>query len=98
VAPSSRSTRNQSYASDAGSIGWFEARARDVGIRPQLFVVCADLRCGSTIGPLTATRLGVQTVDVGSPVLSMHSVREQAHAADIGPTIATVRAHLTTSA
>jgi aspartyl aminopeptidase len=41
---------------------------------------------------------GVQTVDVGSPVLSMHSVREQAHAADIGPTIATVRAHLTTSA
>ena len=85
---------NQSYASDAGSIGWFTARARDVGVEPQHFVVRADLPCGSTIGPLTATRVGVQTVDVGTPILSMHSLREQADATDVAPLIATLRAHL----
>jgi aspartyl aminopeptidase len=85
---------NQSYASDAGSTGWFVARARDVGVDPQYFVVRADLPCGSTIGPLTAARLGVQTVDVGNPMLSMHSCREQASAADIAPMIAVLRAHL----
>jgi aspartyl aminopeptidase len=85
---------NQSYASDAGSVGWFVARARDVGVEPQHFVVRADMPCGSTIGPLTATRLGIQTVDVGNPTLSMHSCREQASAADVAPMIAVLRAHL----
>lgn len=85
---------NQSYASDAGSVGWFVARARDAGVEPQHFVVRADMPCGSTIGPLTATRLGVQTVDVGNPTLSMHSCREQAHATDVAPMIAVLRAHL----
>jgi aspartyl aminopeptidase len=89
---------NQSYASDAGSTGWFVARARDVGVRPQHFVVRADMPCGSTIGPLTATRLGVQTVDVGNPMLSMHSCREQASAADVAPMIAVLRAHLSADA
>jgi aspartyl aminopeptidase len=89
---------NQSYASDAGSIAWFAARARDVGVEPQHFVVRADMPCGSTIGPLTATRLGIQTVDVGSPVLSMHSIREQAGAADVAPMIAVLGAHLTAPA
>lgn len=85
----------QSYASDARSTGWFIAQARQVGVSVQHFVVRADLPCGSTIGPLTATRLGVQTVDVGNPMLSMHSCREQADIADIAPMIAVLRAHLT---
>jgi aspartyl aminopeptidase len=85
---------NQSYASDAGSIGWFTARARDVGVDLQHFVMRADLPCGSTIGPLTAARLGVPTVDVGNPMLSMHSCREQASAADVAPLISVLGAHL----
>jgi aspartyl aminopeptidase len=89
---------SQSYASDAGSTGWFVARARDVGVEPQHFVVRADMPCGSTIGPLMATRLGVQTVDVGNPTLSMHSCREQASAIDVAPMIAVLRAHLSADA
>lgn len=86
---------NQSYASDAGSTGRLTARAHDAGVALQHFVVRADLPCGSTIGPLTATRLGVQTVDVGNPALSMHSCREQADATDIAPMVTLLRAHLT---
>lgn len=89
---------NQSYASDAGTAAWFTARCADVGIRPQSFVTRGDLPCGSTIGPLTATRLGIPTVDVGNPMLSMHSVREQAAAADVAPMIAALGSHLSSHA
>nr|MBA2530345.1 M18 family aminopeptidase [Euzebyales bacterium] len=85
---------NQSYATDAGSAAWFAARCADAGVGVQHFVTRADLPCGSTIGPLTATRLGIATVDVGNPMLSMHSIREQCAAADVAPMIAALRAHL----
>ena len=91
--PVIKANANQSYASDAGTAGWFVARCADAGVDVQHFVTRADLPCGSTIGPLTATRLGVATVDVGNPMLSMHSVREQAAAADIAPLIAALAAH-----
>ncbi|MCW2776608.1 MAG: Aspartyl aminopeptidase [Frankiales bacterium] len=74
---------NQSYATDARSGGWFTAVCRDAGVPVQQFVTRADLPCGSTIGPLTAMRLGISTVDVGSPTLAMHSCRELASAADV---------------
>ena len=91
--PVIKSNANQAYATDAGTAGWFSARCRDVGVNTQHFVTRADMPCGSTIGPLTATRLGIATVDVGSPMLSMHSIREQAAADDVDPMIDALTAH-----
>ena len=85
---------NQSYATSAASAAWFAACAAEVGVPVQHFVTRADLPCGSTIGPLTATRLGIATVDVGSPMLSMHSCRELASAADIPLMVAALTACL----
>ena len=83
---------NQSYATDARSGGWFAARCADAGVPLQHFVTRADLPCGSTIGPLTAMRLGLSTVDVGSPMLGMHSCRELASAADVPLMVAAMTA------
>jgi aspartyl aminopeptidase len=74
---------NQAYATDARSGGWFAERCAEVGVPVQHFVSRNDLPCGSTIGPLTATRLGISTVDVGAPLLGMHSCRELVSAADV---------------
>ena len=74
---------NQSYATDAVTGGWFTERCADAGVPVQHFVSRADLPCGSTIGPLTASRLGIATVDVGAPMLAMHSCREVASALDV---------------
>jgi aspartyl aminopeptidase len=74
---------NQAYATDARSEAWFTMRCADAGVPVQHFVSRADLPCGSTIGPLTATRTGIPTVDVGAPLLAMHSCRELVAAADV---------------
>ena len=58
-----------------------------LGVTPQYFVSRSDIGCGSTIGPISAARVGIRTVDVGNPMLSMHSCREMAGAADVAPMI-----------
>ncbi|MBC8287152.1 MAG: M18 family aminopeptidase [Nitrospinae bacterium] len=80
--PVIKSNANQRYATDAVSSVWFESLCKKAGVPVQKFVVRSDLGCGSTIGPITAANLGMRTVDVGNPMLSMHSIREMAGAKD----------------
>jgi len=84
---------NQSYATDGEGISFFAGLCKQVGVAPQHFVTRSDLGCGSTIGPITAAELGLRTIDVGNPMLAMHSCRETAAAADVEPMIAVLSAY-----
>jgi aspartyl aminopeptidase len=86
---------NQSYATDAPSAAVFELACRQAGTTPQRFVSRNDMPCGSTIGPISAAQMGIRTVDVGNPMLSMHSCREMAAAADVEPMISALTRLLT---
>lgn len=67
---------NQAYTSDAFSAGVYKNICEKCGVKYQQFVNRSDERGGSTIGPISATHLDINSVDIGSPILSMHSVRE----------------------
>jgi len=77
----------QRYATDSVGEAIFEALCQRSEVPYQKFVTRTDLACGSTIGPLSASRLGIPTVDVGNPMLSMHSIREQCGSQDVGQMI-----------
>ncbi|MDP3466617.1 MAG: M18 family aminopeptidase, partial [Sulfuricurvum sp.] len=73
---------NQRYATSSRTMGRFVQCAQSIGVATQTFVTRSDMGCGSTIGPITATRLGIETIDVGVPTLAMHSIRELAGSED----------------
>jgi aspartyl aminopeptidase len=67
---------NQRYASNSTTISRFLSVASQLDEKTQNFVTRSDMGCGSTIGPITATRLGIETLDIGLPTYAMHSTRE----------------------
>ncbi|MEV0405872.1 M18 family aminopeptidase [Actinoallomurus sp. NPDC050550] len=73
---------NQRYATDGVGRGVFTAACDRAGVPVQAFVSNNAMPCGTTIGPITAARHGITTVDVGVPILSMHSARELCGADD----------------
>jgi aspartyl aminopeptidase len=74
---------NLRYATDAVGAAHFARACEQAGVPLQRYEHRADLPCGSTIGPLSAARTGMLTVDVGAPQLAMHSARETMGADDV---------------
>lgn len=73
---------NQRYATDAYTEACFTRLCQRAAVPFQKYVHRTDLACGSTIGPMSAARLGVPTVDCGVPMWAMHSIRESAGVLD----------------
>lgn len=82
---------NHRYASDCTSEARFIGFCRDANVPYQKYAHRGDLPCGSTIGPISSARLGIATVDVGSPMWAMHSIRESAGVLDHGYMIRVLR-------
>lgn len=64
------------YASDVISSAQFKLLCEQTNIGCQTFITRNDMPCGSTVGPTISADLGIPTVDIGEPMLSMHSIRE----------------------
>lgn len=73
---------NNRYATDGAGRAVFAAACEKAGVPFQSFVSNNAMPCGTTIGPITAARHGIKTVDIGVAILSMHSVRELCGADD----------------
>lgn len=93
--PTLKVNANQRYATDAPGAAAWQRACRDAGVPTQVFVGRNTVPCGSTVGPILATRLGIRTIDVGIPVLSMHSARELCGVRDPAHLAAAATAFLT---
>jgi aspartyl aminopeptidase len=69
---------NQRYATNSETAAIFRHLCIRADVPVQTFVMRNDMQCGSTIGPITSTEIGVKTIDIGVPQFAMHSIREMA--------------------
>lgn len=74
--PAIKLAASMSYTSDGISSSIYKNICDNAGVPCQYFVNRSDKRGGSTIGPITTANLDINSVDIGNPILSMHSVRE----------------------
>lgn len=74
--PAIKVSASQSYTSDSISSTIYENICKKAGVPVQKFFNRSDERGGSTIGPISSTHLDISSVDIGNPILSMHSIRE----------------------
>ncbi len=80
--PALKLNGNQRYATTARGAAHLRSIAKEASTPLQTFVSRNNMPCGSTIGPITSTRLGIEAIDIGVPQLSMHSAREMCGAQD----------------
>ncbi len=73
---------NQRYATNSETSSFFRRLCEQNDVPVQTFVTRSDMGCGSTIGPITASEVGVKTIDIGLPTFAMHSIRELAGSQD----------------
>lgn len=85
---------NLRYATDGRTAAVFARACEQAGVALQRYEHRADLPCGSTIGPMSAARTGIPTVDVGAAQLAMHSARELMGARDVAAYAAALTAFL----
>jgi aspartyl aminopeptidase len=88
-----KTNANERYATTGETAAMFRAICEIAGVPVQGYVVRQDMRCGTTIGPMTAANLGARTVDVGIPMWGMHSTGETVGAHDLGRAVAAFREH-----
>lgn len=80
--PAIKINPNQRYTTDASGQAFFAELCEGAGVPCQVYSHRGSIPCGSTIGPMLAAQTGMQSLDVGNPMWSMHSAREAAGAKD----------------
>jgi aspartyl aminopeptidase len=91
--PAVKVNANLRYATDAEAEGRFRLLCAEAGVPCQKYMARADMSPGSTIGPLSAAHCGIKTVDIGAPLLSMHSIRETVGSVDHAYMVAALARH-----
>ena len=92
--PAIKRSALQKYANSLEAIGWLRSVARDASIPLQVYRANSEIKSGGTIGPMIASDLAVHSVEVGAPLLAMHSTRETMRSSDAADLTALLQAAL----